>query len=286
MLRVYEILECLTTSSRIYNCALSCGVGVGIVVFGMVLRTQPWQVIYWICTALTGTLTVLIFFTLPETAFNRSSAVVTRAKSRAETRPKTNITAAKSVKLEDDTEGQGAQEVEITTTEPESSSRLAKRTWIQSLRIFGPILTDESLGLLILRPIVCLALPGVLWATLINSVTIGMIVVVSSNFSTAFHEVYGFESWQSGLTFVSTIIGSLIAIFAGGHFSDWIADKFTQRNNGIRVPEMRLPSLAISVITGPLACILYGVGIGKRLHWMCAVVGIGLGKLSKIPRSL
>ena len=58
--------------------------------------------------------------------------------------------------------------------------------------------------------------------------------------------------------------------------SDKMADWFTKRNGGIREPEMRLPSIAISLITTPLGLILYGVGIQKQLHWMCPTVGLGL----------
>ncbi|KIX08807.1 uncharacterized protein Z518_03464 [Rhinocladiella mackenziei CBS 650.93] len=246
-----------------YNCALSCGVGVGIVIFGLVLRMQTWRTIYWICTALTGLCTVLMFFTFPETAYNRNRSTFTG-----------DLPARTSQDLKRE-QLDRAQEVEALPYAPFVTT-YKKQSFVQQLKVLTHVYTDESLGLLVLRPVVCLALPGVLWATLINSVTIGMIVVLSSNFTAAFQQAYGFEAWQSGLTFISTIVGSLMAIAAGGHFSDWMADKLTQRNNGVRVPEMRLPALIISLVTGPLACVLYGVGIAKRLHWMCAVIGIGL----------
>jgi len=54
------------------------------------------------------------------------------------------------------------------------------------------------------------------------------------------------------------------------------ADFFTKRNGGIREPEMRLPAMMISFIASPLACVLYGVGIDRRLHWMVPTVGLGL----------
>jgi hypothetical protein len=39
---------------------------------------------------------------------------------------------------------------------------------------------------------------------------------------------------------------------------------------------MRLPSIAISAVTAPLALVLYGVGIGQKLHWMVPTLGLGL----------
>lgn len=176
---------------------------------------------------------------------------------------------------------QNEEQIEETT----SISPPEKKSFLKTLALFSGTYTSESLLVLASRPIIALVLPAVFWAALINSVTIGIIVVISTNFSAAFATEYNFQPWKSGLTYISTIIGSLIAIFSGGRFSDLVADRLTRKNNGIRTPEMRLPALLVSLVTGPLACILYGVGLGKRLHWMCSVVGIGLGKLMILAHS-
>jgi hypothetical protein len=39
---------------------------------------------------------------------------------------------------------------------------------------------------------------------------------------------------------------------------------------------MRLPAMMISLIASPLACVLYGVGVDRKLHWMVPTVGLGL----------
>lgn len=200
---------------------------------------------------------MLVIFTFPETSYKRQvTADATHHVEAVEDSPK----------------------VSETKVEENVAPVPQRQSYTQSLRIFTTTYTDESLFKLAVRPIFALALPAVFWATLISSVTIGMIVVISANFSTAFSAIYGFETWQSGLTFIASIIGSLVAIFVGGHFTDFIADKLTLRNGGIRTPEMRLPALLVSLISSPLACILYGIGCGKKLHWICAVFGIGLGK--------
>lgn len=225
---------------------------------------HSWRVIYWLCTAANGFLTLLIIFTFPETHFRRQDAIGKYGIAQTPSQETLEIGKPQDIQLE----------------ESASTCLPRKKTFIQAMGVFSGSYTQESIFTLAFRPIIALFLPAVLWATLINSITIGMIVVLSSNFSTAFSTVYGFKTWQSGLTFISTIIGSLIAIFSGGHLSDWVADKLTKRNGGIRTPEMRLPTLTVSLVTGPLSCILYGVGIGKQLHWICAVFGIGLGKFS------
>jgi MFS family permease len=116
------------------------------------------------------------------------------------------------------------------------------------------------------------------------SVTIGFLVAVVSNVASAFSTTYGFAAWQSGLCFIAGIVGCLLGTFAGGPFSDWVADYFTQRNNGIREPEMRLPAIIPSVIAAPLALLLYGLGIANQWHWMVPTFGLGLRKISLLQK--
>lgn len=111
------------------------------------------------------------------------------------------------------------------------------------------------------------------------AVTIGFLVSVTSNVSRAFSETYGFETYQTGLCFLAAMAGSFCGVYLGGDLSDKVADFFTKRNGGIREPEMRLPAVAISCITTPLALILYGVGIHHQLHWICPTIGLGLCEL-------
>ncbi|KAF2195068.1 MFS general substrate transporter [Zopfia rhizophila CBS 207.26] len=225
------------TIMALYTCALSAGVAGGIVLAGLITINLNWRYIYWVSVALIGASTVLVIFTFPETEFPRTTTMA-------------------------------------DIGDPDTS--IKKRSWAQGLSLMPGNYTQESWFKLFIRPIILLALPPVLWATLVMAVTIGFLVAISSNFATAFETAYNFEPWQSGLCFISGIIGSLIAIFFGGHMSDMIADFLTKRNGGIREPEMRLPALIISTITAPLALVLYGVGIGANLHWIAATIGLGL----------
>lgn len=198
-------------------------------------------------------------FTFPETAFHRLDII-----EQADAYPEEDIANEDKVKIEQ------------LSGNDHQSTRPKTKTYFQQLAPFSGTHTEESLLLLFFRPCVLLALPPVLWATLVFAVTTGTQVIISANFATAFQQVYGMVVWQSGLTWISGFIGCVSAIFAGGYVSDWVADRFTVLNGGIRHPEMRLPAIAIAFILEPLGCVLYGVGINKELHWMCPVVGIGL----------
>ena len=256
--------------SRLYTAALTAGVSGGIIIAGLITIKHDWRMIYWVAVALIGAVTILVIFTFPETNYSRIDSISGPA---AAFEPHVNEEIPEDVKQRND----------VKLVESLEGPQSVKRSYVQNMRVFTTTYTQESLWKLFIRPVVLLCLPPVLWATLVMSVTIGFLVAISSNFAPAFQSTYGFKAWQSGLCFIASIIGSLIAIYLGGALSDFVADFFTRRNDGIREPEMRLPAIAISVITAPLALVLYGVGIGKGLHWIVPTIGLGLCKYAFSP---
>lgn len=254
---------------RVYTCALSSGVSGGIIIAGLISINHGWRTIYWVATALIGTCTLLVIFTFPETMYIRDAT-------------------ASTATVQDDAKQEDIESKQPATTQISDTSVTSnidvpeRRSYVSSLRLFSGIYTKESLWKLFTRPIALIILPQALWATLVMSGTIGFLVAISSNFATAFTNTYGFEPWQSGLCFIAALMGAFIGIFFGGHLSDWVADRQTQRNGGVREPEMRLPAILVSVVTAPLALILYGVGIQYKLHWMCPTISLALSKFNPV----
>lgn len=237
----------------------------GIIIAGLITITHPWRYIYYVATALIGAATILVFFTMPETSYNRSPV----------TAPTDIVNGSGHCTESGGTEKSG----HITHVEAGANGIQTRHSYIRSLRFYNGTLTKESLFKIFLRPIILLAVPPVLWATLVMSVTIGFLVAISSNFASAFATTYDFAPWQSGLCFISGLIGSLIGILGGGYISDLTANFLTTRNGGIREPEMRLPAMTIGLIAAPLGLVLYGVGINDRLHWIVPTLGLGFRKL-------
>ncbi len=256
-----------------YTAALSCGVAFGIIISGLITIDHSWRYIYYVATAMIGALTLLVFFTMPETSYNRSPAAVTP------TLQESSNSDAESKATAELREDFGGQIVNIEAQGQVSNPQHKKRSYVQSLKLYSGVLTNETFFTIFFRPIALLVLPPVLWATLCMSVTIGFLVAITSNFASAFQTTYGFAPWQSGLCFVAGLVGSLVGILFGGWFSDWTANMLTYRNNGIREPEMRLPSMTLGMIAAPVALLLYGVGIQNQLHWMVPTLGLGLRKL-------
>ncbi|KAK3337295.1 major facilitator superfamily domain-containing protein [Cercophora scortea] len=241
-----------------YTSFLSVGVAFGMIISGLITIQHEWRVIYQVASALVGAVLLLAFFSFPETAYIRDLRDVDESSSPDQ------IVLEKS---------------HAVTSDVERATKAVapkKKSYLSSLKIFHTQLTHESLLKLILRPLGLIFLPPVLWSALVESVTIGFLVAVTSNVDVAFEATYGFASWQVGLCFIAALIGSIIGIPAGGQFGDMVADWLTKRNGGVRDPEMRLPAMIPSLITAPLALILYGVGIEHQLHWICPTIGLGL----------
>ncbi|KJK77710.1 hypothetical protein H634G_07449 [Metarhizium anisopliae BRIP 53293] len=240
----------------LYTCFLSIGVAGGLVISGLITINHTWRTIYEVGSALVGFVLLLAIFTLPETAYPREKVVDTHSAGPTD---------------ENRSRGSSSSEVEAGfKTVPK------KRTYLESLKIFCGTLTEENFFQMVIRPFGLILLPPVLWAALVQAATIGFLVAVTSNVDPAFEQTYHFKPYQVGLCFISAIIGSLLGIPAGGHFGDIVADHLTKRNGGIREPEMRLPAVTLSVLTSPLALVLYGVGIEHKLHWICPTIGLGL----------
>ncbi|KAF5019229.1 hypothetical protein F66182_8770 [Fusarium sp. NRRL 66182] len=254
----------------IYTTALSAGVGCGIIVAGLITINHDWRYIYWITVALLGPCTILIIFTFPETVYSRNGI---RDEIRTTDDPNPAHTQHST---HEDTDRETVQSKDIAGDQRLYSSLPPKRTYLQSLSMYSGVHTEESFWKLLLRPVVLLTLPPVLWATLVMSVTIGFIVAISSNYAVAFSTTYGFQPWQSGLCFIICPIGAAFGAFFGGRFSDMVADRLTRGNKGIRHPEMRLPAMIISMFTAPLALVLYGVGVDRAWHWVVPTIGLGL----------
>jgi MFS family permease len=244
----------------IYTVMLSIGSALGVVFDGLVTISLTWQYMYYIGIALIGFCTILVFLFFPETSYNR-------------------VIINKTITVNEKHTVNGGLENGASSTPP-------KRPYKDNLRVFTGTYTKESLLKMFLRPLGLIIIPPVLWASLVQAVTIGFLVAVSTNLAPAYAQVYGFVGWQTGLCNLAAVIGSLCAIPFGGYFSDKVADYFTKRNGGIREPEHRLPAIIPALITGPLSLILYGLGINNQYHWIVPTIGLGLSNSLSIIANL
>lgn len=87
---------------------------------------------------------------------------------------------------------------------------------------------------------------------------------------------YNFTSGSQGLIFLSPLIGSLVGTYLCGPLADRTATWFTARNNGVREPEMRLPTCIIAALLTFLGALISGLTYSFKTHWAGPIVGFGV----------
>lgn len=205
------------------------------------------------CAALVLCTTALIFFTMPETAFQRDV-----------------------IGSDDETNDKVPAFSEVESIRVVNTPK--KKAFIHRMAFRRSPLTHESIWKIALRPMTVIWIPSVLWSTVAFGIGIGIFVVVSTTAATAYTQIYHFTNWQVGLVWIASIIGNVLGMPFGGYFSDWVANRATSKNGGIREPEMRLPAVSVAMFSYPASLLLYGLGINYKAHWMVPTLGIFLCK--------
>lgn len=128
--------------------SLSLGVAGGLIVDGLISINNPWRVDYYVSIALIGALWILIFFTFPETAFKRVYTGALNAPGKViDEEEKSNYIHAESGT---------AHESAI-----DQSIRTQKYSYGQQLKLFNGSYTQESVLVMMLRPLILILLPQV-----------------------------------------------------------------------------------------------------------------------------
>jgi hypothetical protein len=128
--------------------SLSLGVAGGLIMDGLTSINNPWRVDYYVGRALIGELWILVFFTFPETAFKRV------------------YTGALNVPGEIAREGEKPAYLHAESGiahEPslDQSVGTKKYSYAQQLKLFNGSYTQESVLVMILRPLILILLPQV-----------------------------------------------------------------------------------------------------------------------------
>jgi hypothetical protein len=80
-------------------------------------------------------------------------------------------------------------------------------------------------------------------------------------------EPYNFSSTKIGFFNFAILIGGLIGLFTAGPLSDIVAARLTERNQGIREPEMRLLAMIPYVIIMIIRNVIVAIGYKRSWDW-------------------
>jgi hypothetical protein len=162
-------------------------------------------------------------------------------------------------------------------TDIDTDTPIPRKTCLEELK-FWPA-GDPSVNLLhvFARPFVLLAYPTVLWSCLIYGLALSWNVILGTVVAQLFAPPpYSFNPRSQGLFFLSPFIGSLFGFVLSGQGGDWVANVLTKRNNGVREPEMRLPTCLLAAGFTFVGALWFGLAWEHKTHWAVPVVGAGI----------
>ncbi|KAF4415064.1 MFS general substrate transporter [Fusarium acutatum] len=219
---------------------------------------------FYIVAMFIGLNCITMFFFMTETKYTKP-------------RDQTTLEASEEDHPEKKTSAQNIEDVRRSScNDSEAQSSPPKESYLKELLPFQKGDPQVSLLKVFLRPCALVCYPTVLWASMIYGVSLGWNVIIGSTVAQLFGEPYGFDSQAQGLIFLSPFAGSLVGAWLCGSVSDSWSNYLTRKNDGIREPEMRLPTLCMGTLLLLFGALIASLTYHYHTHWVWPVIGLGV----------
>jgi hypothetical protein len=230
---------------------------------GYISTRHGWRAQFYIMAAFIGLSAILVFFLVPEHAFNRPAIF------------DTDTASSENLSELDQQLAVGAGQAE--EKRPVAETTEEKKTFLQELKLYNGHFSDESIVRCLLAPFVLFIYPATIWSFLFQGtfVTwgIGVSLILAQLFTAA---PYNFNPTQLGYMYAAPFIGAICSYFAAGVFSDVLAKFMAKRNNNIYEPEFRiLLVIPVAIIALP-GLYAFGYSTEAATHWIAPSVCYGL----------
>lgn len=157
----------------------------------------------------------------------------------------------------------------------------SRRSYMSTISLW-PGRTPNS-GRLILRSLKvaaeCFTSPGIVFAILVPSITLGCAIALSLTYSTVLIQNYHWAPKSVGLISLSPIPAALLAMILAGFGGDKISIFMARRNSGVAIPEHRLIPLVFPLIAGVAGMLLYAFTADNKNgngSWAGPIFGWGI----------
>ncbi|KAI0131191.1 MFS general substrate transporter [Daldinia grandis] len=139
-----------------------------------------------------------------------------------------------------------------------------------------------TIGYSLLRPFELLIFePMCLLLCLFSAILLGVLYLFFGAFPLVFGNTYGFNLWQTGLSFLGIFMGMIIAAATDPVWRH-INRRLLEQNDGIPEPEFRLPSAIAGAVVVPIGLFIFAWTAYPWVHWMGPIIGsaiFGFGTL-------
>ena len=231
-----------------YWCIYMGSLMVAPIISGPMALHVGWRNFWWLYTALCALSLIMVIFMFPETKWHRPHPDEILKEISAN---------EKSTQLDSEEEKKGAIASEMNqsagidhlshqaTAERDpylGRGKPSKQQW----RLFQPNANPFKAILLDLWiPWKLFAFPIVEFSAFVVSWSCSSFLTINLTQSQNFAAPpYSFNSEKIGFMNFAILIGAFIGLGTNGKLSDWVSDRATKRNRGIREPEMRLPAMS------------------------------------------
>lgn len=263
----------------IYVLSTSIGTYLGPLIGGFVADRLGWRWIGWLSVIISSVTIVVLYFTLEETAFDRSKydgpiidgVQETRADSSAEKTDKPGTDLSK--------EPSDNQPRAIDT---EAAAKEVPKTYLQRIQLVtrAPNVIGTGFKQYITRLIhTCriFAFPAVIYSGIQwGAQDAWLTFYLTLEQDNWYGEPWNYSDIGTGLMNIPTLIGAVIGCFWGGYLSDRFVLWMAKRRDGIREAEDRLWMMYPCAIISPTGMLLFGIGTAYGWAWPAPYVGLGL----------
>ncbi|SPO04614.1 related to MFS transporter [Cephalotrichum gorgonifer] len=248
------------------------GLFLGPVISGAVTEATSFRIFFWICTAAQAINIIGLGVLFPET---RRLPTVTPESAASES--------------SEESKG-GDTKLEMGATHVESRSPVPTPGFVPEVQgkgrpsraqfnIFQQIDRKATRSIVshLFAPIHIFFFPIVFWASMATGSAANALLAVNILQSPALaSSPYNFSPSQVGYANFALVVGGIVGLAIAGPWSDYISQKATRKNKGIREPEMRLVALVPFAIAAIIGLVVFGVGIQEQWAWQ-AVIIVGFG---------
>ncbi|RYP88218.1 hypothetical protein DL769_000316 [Monosporascus sp. CRB-8-3] len=134
----------------------------------------------------------------------------------------------------------------------------------------------RKVGLSLLRPFQLLIFePMCLLLCVFSAILLGVLYLFFGAFGVIFGDNYGFNLWQTGLSFLG-IFGGMIVCSATDPLWRLVHARLIQRNNGVPEPEFRLPPAIAGALLVPIGLFWFAWTTYPHVHWIMPIIGSGI----------
>ncbi|KAL1407812.1 hypothetical protein Q8F55_007247 [Vanrija albida] len=251
----------------LYFTVFFLGLFIGPVISGNMASSYGWRSFFWLTFALLGFALIALVVGGPETRWRRGGAAAEQQQQQQQALEEPSDKEANTPGVAD-AEGGGVRSL-VGKGYP------SKQQW----RLWQPLDADwrQTLWSDFVSPLPKFFNPILLWV----GVTLAGVPACLLFWNLTQEPMlagppYNFSPSAMGYCNFAFVVGGLVGLATAGPLTDYVSNKMTERNNGVREAEFRLPTLIPFVAIMTVSYAVGAVGFHRHWHWAIQVV-IGYG---------